>query len=115
MPVRRNKGRQPTARELREATRLAALPKELQRRHPSALPADPSKLDHINPHAELPEYHVDKPFKCRDCGKEEIWRAANQKWYYEEAKGHVDATAVRCHDCRQVRKAKNEKMNKSRK
>lgn len=42
------------------------------------------------------------------CGKEEIWKAADQKWYYEEAKGHIDARAVRCHDCRVTRKVKSD-------
>ena len=41
-------------------------------------------------------------FRCRDCGKEEIWKAADQKWFYEEAKAHMDATAVRCHVCRRT-------------
>jgi hypothetical protein len=52
----------------------------------------------------LPEFYIDKPFRCRDCGKEEIWKAADQKWFYEEAKAHMDATAVRCHDCRKGKK-----------
>jgi predicted RNA-binding Zn-ribbon protein involved in translation (DUF1610 family) len=107
MPMRRKTGRQPTVRELREAKRIAALPRELQRQHPSAVTADPAKLRHINTYGKLPEFYLDKPFTCRDCGKEEIWRAADQKWYYEEANGHVDATAVRCHDCRKARKVEN--------
>jgi predicted RNA-binding Zn-ribbon protein involved in translation (DUF1610 family) len=115
MPVRQNTGRQPTARELREAKRIAALPHELQRQHPSAATADSAKLQHINTYGKLPEFYLDKPFTCRDCGKEEIWRAADQKWYYEEAKGHVVATAVRCHDCRKARQAKPEQIKKSRK
>jgi hypothetical protein len=52
------------------------------------------KLDHINTYGFLPRFYIDRPFQCRDCGKEEIWRAADQKWYYEEAKGHTDATAL---------------------
>jgi len=106
MPVERNTGRDPTAKELAEAKRIAALPQEVQRQHPSALPADQSKLDHINTYGWLPEFYIDKPFRCRDCGKEEIWKAADQKWYYEETKAHMDAAAVRCHDCRKARKAK---------
>src|SRR5688572_13522202 len=38
MPVERNIGRDPIAKELAEAKRIAALPKEVQRQHPSALP-----------------------------------------------------------------------------
>lgn len=106
MPFERNTGRDPTAAELVEAKRVAALPKEIQRQHPSALPADQSKLGHINTYGWLPEFYIDKPFRCRDCGKEEIWKAADQKWYYEKAKAHTDATAVRCPDCRKARKEK---------
>jgi len=93
-------GRSPSAQELREAKRIAALRPSQQRDHPSAVAADPSKLAHINTYGALPEFYIDQPFSCRDCGKAEIWRAADQKWYYEEAKGHIDAKAVRCHDCR---------------
>jgi hypothetical protein len=105
MRRQRNTGRNATAKELAEAKRIAALPVDLQRKHPSAVSADQSKLDHINTYGLLPEFYIDKPFQCRDCGKEEIWKAADQKWYYEEAKGHIDAAAVRCYDCRQARKA----------
>ena len=44
--------------------------------------------------------YFDIAFRCRDCGKEEIWTAEQQKWYFEEAKGSLYATAVRCHECR---------------
>ena len=36
-----------------------------------------------------PLYYVDKPFRCVDCGKEEVWTANQQKWYYEVAKGSI--------------------------
>jgi len=111
MRGKRNTGRNPSAKELAEAKRIAALPEELQRQHPSALPSDKSKLGHINTYGLLPEFYTDKPFRCRDCGKEEIWKAADQKRYYEETKAHMDATAVRCHDCRRARKAKNGTKN----
>jgi hypothetical protein len=97
-------GRNPTARELAEAERIAALPPSEQQRHPSAIAADPSQLQHINTYGFLPEYYIDRPFTCRQCGKREIWRAADQKWYYEEAKGHIDARAVECHACRTGKK-----------
>src|SRR5258708_39945163 len=105
MPRNRKTGADPSAKELTSAKRVAALLKEIQRQHPSALPADPSKLGHINTYGSLPEFYIDRPFQCRDCGKEEIWKAADQKWFYEETKAHTDATAVRCHDCRKARKA----------
>lgn len=104
MSDRRDTGRNLTPNELAEAKRIAALPPVLQRQHPSAVPADKNKLKHINTYGALPEFYIDKPFQCRDCGREEIWKAADQKWYYEEAQGHIDATAVRCHACRMARK-----------
>lgn len=93
-------GRNPSAKALREADRVAALPPDRQRNHPSSVAADAKQLAHINTYGDLPEYYIDRPFVCRDCGKREIWRARDQKWYYEVAKGHVDAFAVRCHACR---------------
>lgn len=104
MPKRRDTGRDPSLKELREADRVAQLHPEQQKTHPSALPADPAKLAHINTYGSLPEFYIDRPFVCRKCGKREIWRAADQKWYYEEAKGHIDARAVECHACRKARR-----------
>lgn len=104
MVHRRDTGQEPTAKELAEAERVAALPPLQQKEHPSAILADPSRLKHINTYGALPEYYIDQPFTCRVCGKREIWKAADQKWYYEEAKGHIDAKAVECHACRMAKK-----------
>jgi hypothetical protein len=93
-------GRNPSPKALREAERVLRLHPLQQKAHPSAVPADPEKLSHINTYGTLPDFYIDQPFVCRHCGKREIWRARDQKWYYEEAKGHVDARAVACHDCR---------------
>jgi hypothetical protein len=93
-------GRDATEQEIRKAERVWSLSPAQQRDHPSAVPADHSKLTHINTYGSLPEYYLDTPFVCRNCGKTEIWKAKDQKWYYEETKGHIDARAVECHDCR---------------
>ena len=69
-----------------------------------ALAADQSKLTHINTYGDIPEFYVDYTFSCVDCGKKETWTASQQKWYYEEAKGHIWAVAVRCQKCRLNRK-----------
>ena len=45
-------------------------------------------------------YYVDQPFRCRDCGKLEVWTPTQQKWWYETAKGDMWTTAVRCRPCR---------------
>jgi hypothetical protein len=51
-------------------------------------------------------YYVDRPFRCVDCGKEELWTGTLQKWWYEVAKGFVYSTAVRCRFCRRKKSAK---------
>ena len=99
-PKRLDTGRDPTAKALREAERVQSLHPLQQRKHPSAVASDLSKLKHINTYGELPDFYIDRPFICRVCGKREIWKARDQKWYYEEAKGHIDAVAVACHACR---------------
>ena len=55
--------------------------------------------------AKLPEYYKPHHFKCRDCGVLETWTAEQQKWWYEEAGGHLQSIAVRCRKRRQARKA----------
>ena len=51
-------------------------------------------------------YYQDRPFRCKDCGVEEIWTAAQQQWWYEEAQGDVWTTAVRCRACRSSERAR---------
>ena len=45
-----------------------------------AVPADHAQLQHINTYGTLPNFYVDKPFVCRDCGAVEVWTAKQQKW-----------------------------------
>lgn len=89
MSRRSDRGRPVSDKAFREAERVLNLHPLQQRHHPSAVPADHGKLDHINTHGPLPEFYLDQPFVCRTCGRREIWRAADQKWYFEEAKGHI--------------------------
>ena len=71
---------------------------------PGAVLADVGKLSHINTYGDLPRWYKDYVFTCIDCGARETWTAEQQKWYYEEAKGHISAVAVRCGSCRKLRK-----------
>lgn len=69
-----------------------------------AVACNPERLAPSNSYG-VPEfvvrgYYVDQPFVCRDCGVEEIWRAAQQKWWYESAGGNVESRAARCNPCR---------------
>ena len=54
-------------------------------------------------------YYQDIAFCCKACGREEVWRATQQKWWYEVAKGHASATAVRCRSCRKLERARIER------
>jgi Probable zinc-ribbon domain len=51
-------------------------------------------------------YYLDLPFKCKDCGKAEVWRDTQQKWWYETAKGGVWTMATRCRVCRRRERAR---------
>jgi O-acetyl-ADP-ribose deacetylase (regulator of RNase III) len=41
-------------------------------------------------------YYQDRPFRCKDCGVEGIWTAAQQRWWYAVAQGDVWAVVARC-------------------
>jgi hypothetical protein len=47
-----------------------------------------------------PEFYDDVAFTCVDCGAHEVWKAADQKWWYEVAKGSIYSTAIVCRTCR---------------
>ena len=74
--------------------------------------ANHKKLDHIFLCVGgLPEYYTDKPFTCRDCGSNNVWTAAKQKHYFEEFKGkHLEALAIRCRKCREVKNLKKKQQ-----
>ena len=45
-------------------------------------------------------YYLDQPFSCANCDSEGIWTSAQQKWWYEVAKGSVYSIARLCRMCR---------------
>jgi hypothetical protein len=51
--------------------------------------ADLSQQAPSNSYGGVPLYYEDTPFICIDCGKEEIWTAEQQQWWYEVAKGSI--------------------------
>ena len=69
---------------------------EYSRLPPGAVLADPAQLAHNNTYGRLPRFYLDRVIKCRRCGKEEVWPAERQKWWYEVAKGHVHSTGGYC-------------------
>jgi hypothetical protein len=53
--------------------------------------------------------YLDTPFTCAECGSQEVWTAAQQKWWYEVAKGFAYSTARLCRACRRKeRERRNE-------
>jgi hypothetical protein len=58
-------------------------------------------------------YYVDISFRCQGCGSEEIWRATQQKWWYEVAKGYVYSTAKLCRPCRRAEQARRAAAQKT--
>jgi putative zinc ribbon protein len=73
---------------------------------PGAVPADPAQLAHNNTYGRLPKFYLDKVVKCQRCGKEEVWPAERQKWWYEVAKGNINTQAIYCRSCRNEDKKK---------
>jgi hypothetical protein len=74
---------------------------------PGAIAADLAQQA-LNNSYDPPQFYIDQPFDCVDCGKHEIWTAAQQKWYFEVAKGSIYGRAVRCRECRVKRRETNQ-------
>ena len=81
--------------------------------HPSGfVPVNSSALASNNSYG-VPDfvqrgYYIDRPLRCIDCGKQEIWTGSQQKWWYEVAKGFDYSTAVRCRPCRRKERSGRE-------
>lgn len=75
---------------------------------PGSVIADEKELQHNNTYGRLPRFYVDKIVVCRQCGTEEVWPAARQKWWYEVAKGSINTDAVLCRACRDLEKQRKE-------
>lgn len=69
-----------------------------------ALPVDPAAIRPYGgwfpPDFVARGFYVDAPFTCASCGSEEVWTAAQQKWWYEVARGSPYSTARLCRGCR---------------
>ena len=101
-------------RRAREARRRrsepASLPSETP---PGVVPVEEERLapyrSYGAPDFVMRGYYLDRRFRCARCGADESWTAAQQKWWYEVAKGFVYSTAVLCRACRRAEQArKNE-------
>jgi len=79
-------------------------------------PCNPALLAPYNSYGEpafvARGHYCDVLFRCKDCGVEEIWRATQQKWWYEVAKGNVESRARRCSACRRVERARRDEARR---
>jgi hypothetical protein len=88
-------------RDEEERARIAAEAVASKKR----IPADPAQMViPANSYFIPPEFYEDMEFTCRGCGVREVWTAADQKWWYEVAKGSIYSAAVLCGACRQARR-----------
>ena len=71
---------------------------------PGQSPCNPDSLAPYNSYGEPAfvtcGFYIDTAFRCIDCGREEVWSATQQKWWYEVAKGNINSKAVKCRSCR---------------
>ena len=65
-----------------------------------------------NTYDSPPTYYYDIEFDCVDCGSKEVWKATQQKWWYEEVAGDINASAVRCRRCRARIQAEKEEQKR---
>ncbi len=107
--MKSSKSNKQKRQELKEARRSRAekQAKRIKAHRAKTLPAGTIPVDHSqlapnNSYSIPPDFYVDRPFTCRDCGKEEIWTAEQQKWWCEVAKGSIWSTAIRCRPCRKI-------------
>ncbi len=103
MTTRKEKNLAQALNQQREA-RIAKLLEAGMIKSAKEIPEDalPAALELQNPKGAYlpPLFYRDIDFNCEDCGRNEMWSATQQRWYYEIAKGPVQATAKRCRTCR---------------
>ena len=71
----------------------------------SAKRADVSKQNY----SVCPRYwYVDAAFICRECGKEFVFTAREQRFWYEEMRFWIDSLPTRCAACRKQQRTRLE-------
>ena len=92
-------------------TREAKLRCEMRK---GRLPVDPQKIraPAFLSSPWIPDFYEDASFTCKDCGKQEVWTASQQKWWYEVAGGYIETTAIRCRACRKIEKIRKDEARK---
>ncbi len=107
--MKSNKQRRAELQQSRRERAAHAPPPERKRPRvdpPGSAPCNPDALAPSGSYGRPPfvarGYYLDAPFTCVGCGKQEVWLATQQKWWYEVAKGNVESRAKRCRACRRA-------------
>lgn len=69
---------------------------------PATAPADPrqwSEKSQGSVAASFRTHYRDRAYRCRNCRKDALFSAAEQKIAYEVKKTHIDVQRVLCHAC----------------
>jgi hypothetical protein len=62
---------------------------------------------HFCPMCHFPRYfYVDQERSCVECGRDFVFSASEQKFWYEDLKFHFDSVAIRCQECRRKQRTK---------
>ncbi len=72
-----------------------------------AVPVDPDLIN-LGGSYHRPTFFTNQPFTCQDCGSDCVWKAEDQRWYFETFHAPYYETAKRCRVCR-----RNERQRKA--
>lgn len=78
-----------------------------------AIKSNPDRLFSRSVYLIYPLYYADKAFICARCGREQLWTAKQQKWWYEIQKGEIESTAKHCRPCRQALRSEKQAAKKA--
>lgn len=104
-PMTARGGRAPEAATMAVGSQEALLGWFMKKRIPHRIKADPSRQVPASGYSRPPEIYTDQYPKCRDCGREFLFSAEEQRAWYEEFGIPHHATAARCRDCAAIHKA----------
>ncbi|HEV2845685.1 MAG TPA: zinc-ribbon domain-containing protein [Thermoanaerobaculia bacterium] len=62
---------------------------------------------HFCPICHVPRYfYVDQERPCVECGRDFVFSAREQKYWYEDLRFHFDSVAIRCPECRRKQRTR---------
>ncbi|MEO0797075.1 MAG: zinc-ribbon domain containing protein [Verrucomicrobiota bacterium] len=73
-------------------------------------PVDPDKVSQNFGGLIRQAFYTDLEFDCCDCGVRSIWKASDQRWYFEESenKSNIYGRPKRCRPCRLKEKGRKD-------